>query len=136
MGIGITVGSITNEIGAPSFLHAFFSTISAHCEPKGWGTRYPFLMNELYQGRLSAAHAVAALNELRDAKMQLSKLPPSVVIWDIENRSAQPPWGTNIAPTITSLGNYFVSSTGRDLFELLEEALSASSVEKGDAVIN
>jgi 2,3-bisphosphoglycerate-dependent phosphoglycerate mutase len=135
MSVGITVGSITDEIGAPSFVHAFFSTISAHCEPLGWGSRYPYLMHHLYQGCLSAPNAMAAIDELHDAKGQLLKLPPTAVVWDIEDRSAQPPWGRNIAPSITSLGNYFVSSTGRDLFELLEEALAASSAENKDAVI-
>lgn len=136
MSVGITVGSLTNEIGTPSFLHAFFSTVSVHCEPRGWGSRYPYLMNYLYQGHLSAKYALAALNELLDAKGQLSKLPPSAVVWDIEDRSAQPPWGKDIAPTITSLGNYFLSSTGRDLFELLEESLAASSAKNSDAVID
>lgn len=136
MGVGITVGSITDEIGASSFLHAFFSTISAHCEPGGWGSRYPHLMNELYQGHLSAKNALVALQELRDAKSQLSKLPPSQIVWAIEDRSAQPPWGNNIAPSITSLGNYFVSSAGRDLFEVFEEALSAASEEHCDALIS
>jgi hypothetical protein len=135
MAVGIRVGSITDEIGAPSFLHAFFSTISAHCEPKGWGTRFPYLMNELYRGRLPAAHATGALAELREAKTSLSKLPSSAVVWDVENRAARPPWGDRIAPEITDLGNYFVSSTGRDVFELLEEALSAAAEEKTDAII-
>ena len=135
MAVGIRVGTISDEIGAPSFLHAFFSTISAHCEPKGWGTRFPYLMKELYRGHLPAAHASAALAELRDAKAALSKLPPSAVVWDFENRTARPPWGDRIAPEITDLGNYFVSSTGRDVFKLLEEALSAAAEEKTDAVI-
>lgn len=135
MAVGITVGSITDEIGAPSFVHAFFSTVSAHCEPSGWGSRFPHLMNELYQGRLPHSHAKAALAELIQAKSQLEKLLPSQVVWDIENRNAQPPWGTNIAATITNLGNYFVSSTGRDLFALLEEALGAAAEEQRDAVL-
>lgn len=135
MSIGLTVGSITDEIGAPSFYHAFFSTISAHCEPKGWGTRFPHLMNELYQGRLPAKNASAALIELPKVKAELSKLPPQAVVWDIEDRSAQPPWGEDIAPEVTSLGNYFVSSEGRDLFELLDEAISSAVEEKEDAVI-
>jgi len=63
------------------------------------------------------------------------KLPPSKVVWDIEDLKAQPPWGDNIASEITSLGNYFVSSTGRDVFALLEEALDASAQEKSDATI-
>lgn len=33
MSAGIRVGSIVEEIGEPSFLHACFSTVSGHCEP-------------------------------------------------------------------------------------------------------
>ena len=135
MAVGITVGSITDEIGAPSFVHAFFSTISAYCEPNGWGSHYPHLMNELYQGCLPHEHANVALAELMLAKLQLEKLPPSQVVWDIEDRKAQPPWGTNIAATITNLSNYFVSSTGRDVFSLLEEALAAAGEEQQNAVL-
>ncbi len=135
MPVGIKVGSITDEIGAPSFVQAFFSTVSVHCEPNGWGSRFPHLMKELYQGRLSVDSAAAALEELNEAKIQLSTLSPSKVVWNIENREAQPPWGKNIAPTITHLGNYFVSSTGRDVFNLIEEALGAAIEEKQDAIL-
>lgn len=135
MAVGVTVGSITDELGAPSFVHSFFSTISAHCEPTGWGRRFPHLMNELYQGRLPHGNALLALAELRKAKATLSNLPHTSVVWDIENRQSKPPWGDNIAPHITSLGNYFVSSTGRDVFQILEGALVASAEEQRDAIL-
>jgi 2,3-bisphosphoglycerate-dependent phosphoglycerate mutase len=135
MTIGIRVGSIVDEIGAPSFVHAFFSTISAHCEPNGWGSRFPHLITELYQGHLSSANANSALEELKSAKIQLSALSPSKVVWDIEDCLAKPPWGTNIAATITNLGNYFVSSTGRNVFELFEEALAAAASDKKDLIL-
>jgi hypothetical protein len=35
-----------------------------------------------------------------------------------------------------SLGNYFVSSTGGGVFQILEEALAASAEEKQDAVLH
>lgn len=35
-----------------------------------------------------------------------------------------------------SLGNYFVSSTRGDVFQILEEALAASAEEKQDAVLH
>ena len=135
MAVGVTVGSITDELGAPSFVHSFFSTISAHCEPAGWGRRFPHLMNELYQGRLPHASALLALAELQQAKTTLSNLPPRSVVWDIENRQSRPPWGDNIASHITSLGNYFVSSSGRDVFDLLGEALAASAEKQQDVVL-
>jgi 2,3-bisphosphoglycerate-dependent phosphoglycerate mutase len=135
MGVGIKVGQIIDEIGSASFLHSFFSTISAHCETEGWGSRFPTLMNRLYQGGVSPQEAVVALTELREAKAVLSQLPPSLVVWDIEDRSLKPPWGADISDEITDLGNYFVSSTGRDVFELLDKSLRAAVEGKKDAVI-
>lgn len=92
-------------------------------------------MTELYQGRLPHGNALLALAELQQAKVTLSKLPSTSVVWDIENRQSKPAWGDNIAAHITSLGNYFVSSTGRDMFDILEEALAASAEEQQDAVL-
>jgi hypothetical protein len=42
MTVGLQIHGITTEIGTGSFFHAFFSTISHHLEPKGWGTVYPY----------------------------------------------------------------------------------------------
>jgi hypothetical protein len=133
--VGIQVGQIVDEIGSESFFHAFFSTVSVHCESDGWGSRYPSLMNGLYQGEVTVAEAATALLELRNAKTVLLAIAPTGVVWDIENREAMPPWGSQISSEVTSLGNYFVSSTGRDLFELLDEALSAAVQEKTHATI-
>ncbi|WP_440110927.1 Imm70 family immunity protein [Acidovorax sp. BL-A-41-H1] len=135
MAVGVRVGSITDELGASSFVHSSFSTISAHCEPSGWGSRFPHMMNELYRGRLPHANALLALGELHAARAILINLPPASVVWDIDNRLSRPPWGDNIASHITNLSNYFVSSTGRDVFGIFEEALAASAEERRDAVL-
>lgn len=132
MGIGIRSGNRYWEVGTGDFLHAFFSTISFHLEPEGWGTRFPVLMNDLYQGMLSSTQAEAAISELHTAREGLARIPPSQVIWDIDNRSAIPPWGDNISPNITSLANYFVTSDGRDLLEVLLEALANLRAHGGD----
>ena len=41
----------------------------------------------------------------------------------------------DIAAEVTDLGNYFVSSAGRDVFEVLEGALAAAARKNIDAVI-
>lgn len=127
MSVGIQVGNIIDEIGTPDFLNAFFSTVSVNLEPGGWGSRFPLLLGNLYRGQLNAVNATQAVDELQLVRAELSKLPPSAVIWDADNRAVNPPWGDKISDEITSLGNYFVSSTGRDLFDLLHEALAASA---------
>ena len=124
-----------DEIGSPSFLHSFFSTISHYGEPEGWGTSYPCLIGSLYEGSLPAHLATQALMELSAAKEVLSAHAPADVIWDIEDLSARPPWGDDISVTITHLGNYFITSTGRDLFSVLEGCLTDAAENGLDVTI-
>lgn len=126
MSVAFVVGEDRFEIGTPSFAHAFFSTISAHAEPGGWGSRFPRLMDDLYAGELWSAYGQEARAELAAAHAVLVQLPPSAVVWDIADRSQRPPWGENIAPRITNLGVYFVTSTGQDLFATLDAAIVRS----------
>ena len=134
MGVGIQVGNITDEIGTPDFLHAFFSAVSSNLEA-GWGERFPVLMNKLYQGELLKRDAEPALEELAIVERELSQLPPNMVVWDCDDLSKQPPWGRNISPDITNLSNYFVTSAGRDLIGTLREALEALREGGGEARI-
>lgn len=135
MTVGVQVGNIISEVGSADFFHAFFSTISYHLEPGGWGTKYPELMNELYQGRLPAAHAAQVREDLLAIREQLKAFSPHQVVWDIDNLQARPPWGDNISPHIKDLSNYFVTSTGRDLFEMLLECLEFLQTEGGELTV-
>ena len=122
MTVGFKVGSITDEIGSSDFFHAFFSTIAVRLE-LAWGARFPVLMTKLYQGELRQEDAVLALGELATIQSELRAFPPSQIVWDNDDKSKSPPWGTEIAATITDLSNYFVTSTGRDLIETLREGI-------------
>lgn len=133
MTVGLKLGSITDEIGGQDFFHAFFSTISHRLEKDGWGSRFPCLLNKLYQGKLEKVDAKKALEELDVITSELSKLSPDKVVWDIENLDATPPWGSNISGDITDLSNYFVTSTGRDLIGVLKECL-AEQLDRGGLI--
>lgn len=123
MDIHLRVGNRIWEVGKADFLHAFFSTVSYHLEPGGWGSRFPKLMHELHKGKLEAPSVDEALRELETVRIELVKYPSTDVIWDIENRAAAPPWGNNISLEITDLSNYFVTSDGRDLISVIAMAL-------------
>lgn len=126
MAVEIQVGSSFWEVGSGSLLHAFASTVSARLEPQGWGSRFPLLLLRLYDGELPAADAAAARAELVTVRRELGALAPDQVVWDIEDRAARPPWGDDINPDITSLADYFVTSDGHDLFDVLDLALAAA----------
>lgn len=123
MTVGLHLGSITDEIGSSAFFHSFFSTISGNLESDGWGSRFPVLLRKLYQGELQQQDASAALEEVEEIIKEFVDMSPERVIWDIESLDVSPPWGDNISHEITNLSNYFVTSTGRDLFGVLKEIL-------------
>ncbi|GAA6614714.1 immunity 70 family protein [Scytonema sp. NUACC26] len=135
MVVGFQVGNIIDEVGSSDLLHAFFSTISYHLEPKGWGSEYPELTLKLYEGELSVEEASKAYNDLISIRERLKAFSPEWVIWDIDDLEAKPPWDNQISPTVTDLSNYFLTSTGRDLFEVLLECLQALQEEGGSLTI-
>jgi hypothetical protein len=78
----------------------------------------------------TSERAAAARDELDTIRAELREHPPSHVVWDVHDRAKQPPWGDAISDHITDLGNYFVTSDGRDLFAVLGEAVDFA-VESG-----
>jgi hypothetical protein len=132
LGVGFKVKYYWFQVGHSDFLHSFFSTISYHLEPCGWGTKYPCLLKELYNGKLDDKYVSAAIKELEEIRERLKEYKPSEVIWDIDELEKKPPWGENISQEINDLSNYFITSEGEDLINLLLNALKkAKSLNLG-----
>ncbi len=135
MSLSLWTGEKRFEVGSPSFLKSFFSTVFVRLEGENWGSRYPIVMNELYSGRLSHPQAGAAESELGAIREGLASFAPKDVVWDFENRVAKPPWGDAINPEIRSLADYFVTSDGKDLIDVLREASREAIRVKKDVEI-
>lgn len=121
--VGLYIDNIFSEVGSSALLHSFFSTISFHLEPEGWGTRFPELMNELYRGKLEPSAASKTLSDAQSIKAELARLPVDRVVWDIENVHAKPPWGDYVDASVKSLADYHITSTRRVLMDLLIECV-------------
>ena len=123
MAVGFVVKYYWYQVGNDDFLYAFFSTI-AHClEGDNWGSRYPVIMNELYAGQIMRDHLVDAIQELDGIEAHLSDISPDQIIWDYYDLSKRPPWDKNISPEINNLANYFVTSEGENLLDVLKGAI-------------
>lgn len=136
MAAGILVDCFYYELGHSDFVHSFFSTISYHLENEGWGTKYPLLMNELYNDKLNWNDVSVVIANLIEIEKELSKHSPEQVIWDIDDISQEPPWGDKISPKVTSLANYFATTDGKTFFELLRTALDVAEEDKCDLKIH
>ncbi len=124
--VGLKVGPIFYKIGRGSFLHCFFSTVAVRIESENWGDKYPVLMNQLYKGEVLSKDVDSLKNELNDIKAKFKDIEIDQVVWSIEDRSQQPPWGDKVTETITNLSNCFITSGGKDLFEVFYTAIEAS----------
>jgi 2,3-bisphosphoglycerate-dependent phosphoglycerate mutase len=134
--MSVWVGKDRFELGDASLLKSLSSTIFLRLEDEYWGSVYPTVMERFYSGRLPYIDADTARRELNSIREGLRRLPPDQVVWDFENPSARPPWGDKISPHITSLANYFVTSDGKDLIQVLDQAFEASSRVRQDATIS
>ncbi|WP_147534943.1 immunity 70 family protein [Bacillus marasmi] len=130
MAVGILVDCFYYELGHSDFVHSFFSTISYHLEKEGWGTKYPLLMNELYNDKLNWNEVSVVKANLIEIEQELSKYLPEQVIWDIDDLSKNPPWGDKISPKVTSLANYFATNDGKTFFEVLRTAIDVAEEDK------
>ncbi len=135
MVVGLRVDYLWHPIGTGDFVHSFFSTICYNLENNCWGSKYPYLMNYLYQGELNYKDADNALNELAEIKKIFKELEVDKVVWDIDDLGKRPPWGDEISEEITDLSNYFVTCEGEDLFDEIINALEESKAEKIDIIL-
>ena len=126
MAVGIFVEPDFYTIGTGNFLFCFFSNIAYHLENGQWGNRFPYLMKHLYDGLLEKTICKECNRWIAYCKKEFSYISPQKVIWDIEDLAQQPPWGNDISEDITDLSNYFVTSEGEDLFDILFEALDVA----------
>ncbi|MBB3697739.1 immunity 70 family protein [Flammeovirga yaeyamensis] len=135
MGLHLRTNHYIFEIGTSEFLTSFFDTIEVRLTKGLFGKKYPIILNELYQGNLNYENLDLAKKELNDIQKRLKKLKPSKVVWDKYDRNKKPPWGNNISPDITNLSNYFVTSGGKDLFEVILRAIETAKSEKSGITI-
>ncbi|SFI36636.1 MULTISPECIES: Imm70 family immunity protein [unclassified Bacillus (in: firmicutes)] len=133
--VGFKVDMFFYEVGHPDLLHSFFSTMSYHTEPEGWGTKYPLLMKDLYFDKLKWKDAPEALKNIEEIREKLSEIPPSEVVWDIEDIAKRPPWEDNLPEQVTNLENYYATPRGTTFFTLLINALKDSIQDKMDVII-
>lgn len=135
MAVGFKVKFYWYQIGHGDFLHSFFSTVAYNLEGKKWGSRFPLIMNELYQGKINREDVDKAMEEWDIIRKELQTFTPDKIIWDIEDLSKQPPWGSNISKDITDLSNYFVTSDGKDFMSVFLHALEKAKEVNSDIEI-
>lgn len=131
MSVALKVGLRYYTIGTSGFFNSFFSTVFMRLEGGNWGSRYPIVMNELYQGNVSIYNLKDCLLELESIQLEFSKLPSHENVWNFENLDEIAPWGTRICSELENLSDYFITVNGSNLLEMMIRVFQhAISVDK------
>ncbi len=135
MTVAIKQENVFTEIGPGAILHGFFSTICATLENGVWGSHFPKLMNELYQGKLGASDLHAAKDEMSEVISQLKTKPIEGLVWDIEDPNIEVPSEYDKSQNRSSLYEYFKTTTGRNLAFEIADNIDAALEFGGDVEI-
>ncbi len=125
--LSFRVGPIAYPVGTGAFLGSFFDTVTVRLEDGQRGRVFPLLARLYESGGLDAGDAPRARAELNEAATLLQHLPASEVVWDAEHPDRVPPWGDQIAETILTARDYHVTTDGRSLIGVFDEALATSA---------
>ncbi len=135
MSVGLSVKYYWYQVGTSDFLYSFFSTVAYNLENQKWGSRFPYIMNEFYEGYIKKNHIKFALSELDTITKELRRFSCDKIIWSFEDLSLSPPWGNRISSDITDLSNYFVTSEGEDFLTILKHAFEKGIETNSDVLI-
>ena len=133
MAVGFYVDPVFYKVGTGDFLNSFFATIYIKLENSSWGSQYPLIMNHLYHGVLESRDGLNAKSELYFIKEGLQAFKPGDIVWNFEDLTARPPWGDQISEDILNLSDYFITSEGGNLIDVLEKAID-TGLEIDEAV--
>ncbi len=92
-------------------------------------------MHDLYLGEVLFDKLAVVEDELETIKKELEKLPVDKLVWNREDLTKRPPWGTNISPDIKNLSDYFVTSGGENLLDVFFAAIHKAKELKANLEI-
>lgn len=125
-------GEMYVDVGSEGIWYSILSTAEIHLAPMKKSIN--LALDFLHTGKCSAknAHETARqFNLIRDA---FSQIAPSNAVYDKENPSAVAPWNDNLSGIVTSCGNLYTTSDGKDLLYEVVCVLTYAHYKKVDVL--
>ena len=106
------------NVGSSDILFALYSTIVVRLEKKQKNIAHAIAF--LKSGKSDPKEALETAREFNIIRDALSQISPEELVFDMRDLSKKAPWINNISPVVTSCGNLFTTSDGKDLlFEIV-----------------
>ncbi len=106
------------DVGSNDILHALYSTIIGNLEK--YYSEIEDAVDFLNERKCSNNKALECARQFNLIRDYLSQIKPENAIYDINDLTRTAPWDGNLSPVITSCGNMYLTSDGKDLlFEIV-----------------
>jgi hypothetical protein len=130
----MTIYSCDNErfisVGRNEIFFSLYSTVVYYFGKSQLDLRYAIQF--LKTGNCSCRNALATARQINLVRDNLSTVLPEQCIFDINDLSKKAPWHNNLSPAITSCGNLYTTSDGKDLLYELVSILVYADIAKTD----
>ena len=123
----ISIGSMMFWFGELDFVESFFNTVCYRLENRKWGSRFPRLMVDLFDGKVKYENIDEFEIEISTVENELKNFKIQQVVYDLNDPSVEPPWHqSGISDELTNLSDYWVTSDGKKLFRNFHMAIGES----------
>ena len=101
------------DIGTSDIWHSLYSIVETRS--KNFKKSIPLALSFLKTGNSGAENALECARQFNLIRDELSKYPPQMAVYDIDDVTKSAPWADNISPVVTSCGNLYLTADGKDL---------------------
>lgn len=121
------------DIGSADILFSLYSTIMIKLKKSH--SELSEAISFLQTGECKCDVALECARQINLIRDKLSLITPDDAIYDMNDLSKEAPWKGNISKVVTSCGNMFTTSDGKDLLFEIVSILTYSHYHNVDVVI-
>ncbi len=121
------------NIGSSDILFSLYSTVMINL--KDSYHELPEALSFLQSGICNSNNALECARQINLIRDKLSQVNPNDAVYDMNDLSKEAPWKGRISPVITSCGNMFTTSDGKDLLYEMVCILTYSYYQNVDVLI-
>ena len=124
---------MVSKLGSNDYLFCFYSTIFVNLSRIK--QKISLALDFLRTGECKGADGYEIARQFNIIRDELSQLSTDKIVYNMSDPNIKAPWSDKISPVVTSCGNFFTTSEGKDLIYEINTILCYAKVKNVDVSI-
>lgn len=121
-------GKMFVEIGSSTAFFSLLSTVSTRL--KSYSKHIPLALKFMADGFCAAEDCFETARQFNLIRDKLTEVPVDKIVYDMNNPKLEAPWKNNISGIVTSCGNFYTTSEGKDMLVEIVSILTYGAYAK------